>query len=526
MRSLVVNLTRFGDLLQSQPVFTELKAAGRETALVCLDNFTGAAALLRDVDHVFPVRGARYLARLEADWRSALAEVWDFRRDILARFPQPRVINLTPSVCARTLGRYLTDGPIAGFGMDALGFRADATPWGPFLEASSVNRGLSPFNLVDLFRKTAGLGHGPGVMRLADPPGPLTGAGRKAAEIAAEAPPGASGLVAFQMGASMERRRWPVEYFAALARMLWERRRLAAVLLGGKGEAALGETFLGLTAPYGVASVNAIGRTSLAELAALVRKTALLVSNDTGTMHLAAGLGVPSAAIFLATAQPFDTGPYLPGCLCLEPDMPCHPCPFGAPCPNEYACRRAIPPETVFAGLEGFFGGGAFQEGVYPGARAWLTRMEDSGFAGLASLSGHERGDRFKWIALQRRFFRQFLDEKPVVLGEETAGLPLSPAATAEIRALLSDSRGLLLLLANQGAALSRAPREAVKAKFLTSWRRLRDVWLGSPYFSILGHLWTHLFQEPGQDFGRILVLIERFSSLADALDRAFAPGK
>jgi len=520
MRTVVVNLTRFGDLLQTQPVFSELKAAGRETALVCLDNFSGAARLLRDVDRIFPLEGARYLARLDASWTEAVAAVWEFRREIARNFPDARVVNLTPAVSARVFGRFLASGPVTGFGLDHLGFREDSNPWGPFLEASSANRGLSPFNLVDLFRKTAGLGQGRGVMRLAEPEPEAESA---AGAILAQAPGEARGFVAFQMGASAERRRWPVDFFASLARMLWEKRGAVPILLGSKAEAALGEEFASLAQ---IPAIDAIGRTGLPELAALIRRTSLLVSNDTGTMHLAAGLGVPCAAIFLATAQPFDTGPYLPGCLCLEPDMPCHPCPFGAPCPNEYACRRAITPETVFSGLDGFFERGSFAKGAYQGARAWLSVAEDSGFAGLVSLSGHEKGDRFKWITAQRLFFRQFLDETPPDLSPLAGSMALGPQAALEIRELLSTSRSLLLLLSHQGAGLLRAPREAAKVKFLASWRRLRDLWLASPYFSILGHLWTHLFQESDQDFGRILGLIDRFSSLTAALDDALAPGK
>ena len=50
-----------------------------------------------------------------------------------------------------------------------------------------------------------------------------------------------------------------------------------------------------------------------AVLAAVLRQSRLIVTNDTGTMHLAAGLGVPVLALFLATAQPWDTGPYREG---------------------------------------------------------------------------------------------------------------------------------------------------------------------------------------------------------------------
>lgn len=519
MRSLVINLTRFGDLLQTQPVFSELKAQGGETGLVCLDNFAGAAALLRDVDRVFLLPGSKLLANLDADWREALKSLYQWRRELLDAFPGPSVINLTPAVSARILARHLASGPVAGFGLDEMGFREDSNPWGPFLEASAGNRGLSPFNLVDLFRKTAGLGRTPGVMRLAAPsPGDLAEAERL---LSGERVKSAK-IVAFQMGASNVRRQWPVEYFAALARLLREKCAAVPVLVGSKGEAGLGEEFQRLA---GVPAVNRIGETNLAQLAALLSSVDILVSNDTGTMHLAAGLGTPVAAIFLATAQPFDTGPYLPGCLCLEPDMDCHPCAFGAPCPREHACRRAILPETVFHALEAFFSRGAFPSGNYPGARAWETVQDEEGFMGLHSLSGHDRRDRSKWIAFQRGYYRQFLDEIPFSPGA-FAQADLSAQAEEAVRAVLSGSKGLLNLLAQQGAVLMRLPREAMKAKFMATWRRLRDLWLQSPYFSILGNLWVHCSQEPGQDLSRFLAQVARFSSLINAMSTAFESGK
>jgi ADP-heptose:LPS heptosyltransferase len=519
MRSLVINLTRFGDLLQTQPVFTELKALGRETGLVCLDNFAGAAALLRDVDRVFLLPGAKLLANLDADWRIGLKSLHLWRHELFDAFPGPSVINLTPAVSARILSRHLASGPVAGFGLDGMGFREDSTPWGPFLEASAGNRGLSPFNLVDLFRKTAGLGQTPGVMRLAAPPAEELAEAERLLSAGTE---NTERTVAFQMGASNARRQWPVEYFAGLARLLREKCAAVPVLLGSKGEAGLGEEFLRLAR---IPAVNRIGETNLAQLAALLSRVDLLVSNDTGTMHLAAGLGTPVAAIFLATAQPFDTGPYLPGCLCLEPDMDCHPCSFGASCPHEYACRRAILPETVFQALEAFFRQGAFPAGSYPGTRAWETVPDEDGFMGLRSLSGHERQDRSKWIAFQRGYYRQFLDEKPFSPGA-FAQADLSEQARTAVRTVLSDSKGLLNLLAQQGAVLLRLPREAMKAKFLATWRKLRDLWLQSPYFSILGNLWVHCSQEPGQDLGRFLGQAARFTSLIDAMSTAFEPGK
>jgi hypothetical protein len=77
-----------------------------------------------------------------------------------------------------------------------------------------------------------------------------------------------------------------------------------------------------------------------------------LLSGDTGTLHLAAYLGVPSLGIFFGPALVFETGPYGPGHLVLQAEPPCGPCREDAPCEEE-TCRTLMPPDTVFRLLTG-----------------------------------------------------------------------------------------------------------------------------------------------------------------------------
>jgi hypothetical protein len=121
-----------------------------------------------------------------------------------------------------------------------------------------------------------------------------------------------------------------VAAFVRAGRVLWSEDGRMPVLLGTASEGHLAREFLE-EADY--PCVDLTGQTDLQTLAAVLTRMDLLLTNDTGTMHLAAGLGVPVAAVFLATAQPFDTGPYLEGSLSLEPDLPCHPCSFGSEMP-------------------------------------------------------------------------------------------------------------------------------------------------------------------------------------------------
>ncbi len=77
-----------------------------------------------------------------------------------------------------------------------------------------------------------------------------------------------------------------------------------------------------------------------------------LLSGDTGTLHLAAHLGVPCLAIFFGPAFVFETGPYGKGHIVLQAEPSCGPCKEDAVCEDE-TCRRLLDPETVLRLLKG-----------------------------------------------------------------------------------------------------------------------------------------------------------------------------
>ncbi|MDY7001104.1 MAG: glycosyltransferase family 9 protein [Thermodesulfobacteriota bacterium] len=512
MKTLVINLTRFGDLLQTQPVLSALSAQGHEVGLVCLENFAPAASLLRDVDAVFALPGARFLANLDQDWRLSVQSFWEWGGSELRGFGPERVINLTASIPARLLTRFVSLGSdevrATGFCLDEFGFGEHSSAWAAFLQASSRNRGCSPFNLVDLFWQAAECGPGPREFKLAIPD--ERARAEALAMLQAQAPEECKGFVAFQLGASAEVRRWPVSHFAGLAHKLWEEFSLCPVLLGSQGEAHLGQRFEG-TINFPV--VNLIGKTSFGELASVLTQARMLVTNDTGTMHLAAGLSCPVAAIFLATAQPWDTGPYAPGCLCLEPDMDCHPCGFSKSCPHNEACRQKITPESVFSMLRAYLESGSWDSGAAAsGVRAWETSVQD-GFMGLLSLSGHEDSDRTKWVRVQRGLYRQFLDCGRVEpwSGEAYA---LSPEMQGAVSRVLKQSERLLFLLCEQVNVLQKAPHQAVQRKFMENWQRLSSLWSQSPYFSVLSELWREESQSAGENIQDLPALMRRYHAL------------
>ncbi|GAB6057354.1 glycosyltransferase family 9 protein [Desulfonatronum parangueonense] len=528
MNTLILNLTRFGDLLQTQPVIAGLQDQGRCVGLVCLDNFVGAAQFVKGTDHVFALPGAALLSSLDRGWPHGLDRLVRWRQALQSDFPPHSLLNLTPIQSSRLLARFLHDNSIGGFGLDEQGFGYYGNSWAAFLQTSTMNRGCSPFNLVDLMLRSADLPvrrrdldlvrPGPEVMERIH--GILT------AKIPEDAKPECRGFVALQPGASEPRRQWPWEYFAQLGTMLWDHFRLCPVLLGASGERPLAEGYARhAAAPF----IDLVGRTSLPELAAVLCHADLLVTNDTGTMHLAAGLHRPIAAIFLATAQPWDTGPYHAGSICLEPNLACHPCAFGATCPHQEKCRWEITPDHVFQMIcdhllipdRERLSPASSPSSDATRVRAWLTCRDEHGYLDLESLSGQEENLRTQWIRIQRHFYRQFLDRCSVI--HPPSGLPVLPVAQRdEIRSSLDQGIALLRILESQAQVLAANPMEKVKQKFLAYWERLQSHWQNDAYFTVLGRLWLTESQDQGRNLADILHLTRRYLALTQAWKTMF----
>ena len=525
--TVVINLTRFGDLLQCQPLIEDLHRQGNRVHLVCLDNFSSALPLMRHVEHAWPLPGARLMADMDKDWRSAAARLLEYARAIRAGAGPSCVINLTATLPARLLAGLVArdTAEIRGFALDTHGFGQNRGIWATFLNSATVNRQSAPFNIVDMFRMVGASVHSEANqqprLRLAPPPQLALAA---ADTLLAAAPADAAGFVTMQLGASEQRRQWPAEYFAAVGDRLWRERKLCPVLLGSPAESPLAEAYAQQAqGPF----VDAVGKTDLTQLAALLSRSRLLLTNDTGTMHLAAGLGVTCLAIFLATAQPCDTGPYLPGCCCLEPALPCHPCPFGRPCPNNLACVTNIQPPTVAALALTWLDTGRWDtaplETVGHEARVWQTELDAQDFITVRCLSAHEAEDRSLWLAQQRFFWRQILDDLDITLpaGAEVAagqGQPLhraaptggtgnrfSPAFAQRMFSTLDQAVQLFDILTQQGHMLGKTPKAG--QLFLRNCERLQAVLDACPELRSLGAFWRELRQERGERLDDLLAL-------------------
>ena len=137
-------------------------------------------------------------------------------------------------------------------------------------------------------------------------------------------------------------KRWLPKRFAEAAEKISAQSSVQWILFGTPRDAAVGDQ---IAAALGDHCVNRVGQTTLEQLIDELRECRLLLTNDTGTMHLAALLGVPVVAIFGST-EPRLTGPLGNGHIALRHRVECSPC-FLRECPIDFRCMKAVSVQEV-----------------------------------------------------------------------------------------------------------------------------------------------------------------------------------
>jgi heptosyltransferase I len=152
-------------------------------------------------------------------------------------------------------------------------------------------------------------------------------------------------LVVLHPGARWASKLWRPASWAQLADWLEQQGFLVALTGSRADEPLVSEIIKSTPAPV----LNLAGSTSLAQLAAILRKTRLAVTTDTGALHLAAALGTPVVALFGPTA-PWRTGPFGQGHQIVRLDLACSPC-YKRHC-RQPRCLTDLTPEMVMAACE------------------------------------------------------------------------------------------------------------------------------------------------------------------------------
>ena len=142
-------------------------------------------------------------------------------------------------------------------------------------------------------------------------------------------------------------KRWPLSYWRTLIQKLLKERSESLLIMGGlEEEAYLRPLMEGLDSKNSNRVHLLAGRTTATILAAMLSKCKLMVTNDSGPMHVAAAVGTPTVAIF-GSSSPTWTRPFGLGHEVIYKHLECSPC-FQRTCPIGYKCLNAISVDEVY----------------------------------------------------------------------------------------------------------------------------------------------------------------------------------
>ena len=153
-------------------------------------------------------------------------------------------------------------------------------------------------------------------------------------------------IIAINPGTTWQSKNWPAESYAAAIKALQPNGHI--LLCGGPADQALGES---IVRDSGVPLINAVYKTSLLQLAALISRCTVLVTGDTGPLHMAIALGIPTVSIFGPT-DPKRFGPLTSEHVVLEEQLDCRPC-HKMQCPQKHlSCLYSLSPDRVITAVE------------------------------------------------------------------------------------------------------------------------------------------------------------------------------
>ena len=148
--------------------------------------------------------------------------------------------------------------------------------------------------------------------------------------------------VVLAVGANWPNKRWPTKYFAALSDWLYSQKLIPVVIGGGVLDASLAAE---IEAAAEIPPVNLVGRTSLKQLAHIIRHARLTLGGDTGPVHLSAGVGTKTVMV-MGPTDANRNGPYGQLDNAIEADWDCKYC-WKRACPKGRECLARISVEQV-----------------------------------------------------------------------------------------------------------------------------------------------------------------------------------
>ena len=333
MKILIVRLSALGDIVHALPVLAAIKRAKPDAQVDWLveENYASILSIAPGLHRRVIVRAKRSFESADAvsfggllGYKNAASYLWNQDYDV--------ALDLQGLIKSAIWARSSFADRVIGFDPPNL-----REPQAAFLYSQTV----TPVDATHVIQKNLSILSAIGITTtsMEIPMQPHASADTAAAIDTAG---GSLGFVVLNPGAAWPNKRWPPERFGALAAALRDRTGLGSLVTWGPSERELANAVVSASA--GAASLAPA--TSVSDLAVLMREAALVVSGDTGPLHIAAAMGTPLVGLYGPT-WPERNGPWDPKDVVISRANACvchhkRQCLRGAPCINEITLDEVV----------------------------------------------------------------------------------------------------------------------------------------------------------------------------------------
>jgi ADP-heptose:LPS heptosyltransferase len=440
---LIINVTRMGDLIQTGPLLSRLREEWPDVLidLVVDRSFAPTAALLAGLRQVISCDFARLLDDCRTQSKSLVTlmqEMTTWAAPLrTARYD--RIVNLTFTRQTGLLASYIGAQDLRGITAGPDGGPIVQNPWLSYFTDLHRHRRFNRFNLVDLYAMG---GSGPGSFSPLSVIVPADGREWADSFLRSQAAT-VRQWIAVQIGASDVMKAWRPEYFGRTMAHLSRHPGIGFVLIGTAAEAEAIELAKATYRTSGGAApiLDASGRTTLHQLVGLLSLCQLLLTNDTGPMHLAVGVGTRVIDLSVGHVDHNETGPYGPGHWVVQPALACSPCGFDQICAH-HACKDRVIPEEVADLCLHVLGLGPVPS-CSMGLRLYESGVDADGLGSFHLRSG-QVDDSTSWYAgFWRRFWYEDFTGQPSRLAPNLEPAPDQAQALSCVREAAPSLRQL-----------------------------------------------------------------------------------
>lgn len=316
MKILVIQLAKMGDLLQTEFLLQKLqkKYPQVEITLLHSDVFSAVTKFLSsqqsisvNLDKLAQQKGNGFILQ-ENDYTNEIIQTLDKLKFQL-------LINLNSNQMSASLLNKIPADQKIGFGSSD----KYSQEWLGFVWSFIKSRRLNTVNLVDIFHNLLNF----------------------TTEFKYQKQNSSKPQIVFQLGSRNPKRQLPISTFVSLAKAYLANGK-KIILTGVQSENDLTQQFL-QHFPAAKMIENKVGKTNLIELKEILATSEKLITTDTGTMHLAALLNLPTSVFFIGPAYFAETSAYNPNLKVFLPNLQkftCYPCEDQTECPYDLACHH------------------------------------------------------------------------------------------------------------------------------------------------------------------------------------------